>query len=55
VTVITFFWKLAIVRLDKEGVMSTAFSDLRVWQRPMDLACEVYQSTREFLVKKCTG
>jgi hypothetical protein len=23
--------------------MSTAFSDLRVWQRPMDLAFEVYQ------------
>src|ERR1700756_6015702 len=28
--------------------MSTAFADLRVWQRAMDLAFEVYQSTRAF-------
>jgi four helix bundle protein len=28
--------------------MSTAFSDLRVWQRAMDLALEVYQTTRSF-------
>ena len=28
--------------------MSTAFSDLRVWQYSMDLAFEVYQSTRDF-------
>jgi four helix bundle protein len=28
--------------------MSTAFWDLRVWQRAMDLAFEAYQSTRDF-------